>query len=41
MKIIPGLTWDTKFLISMARKYEKDLRRLRVIKGEYSIDPYR
>lgn len=41
MKIIPGLTCDTKFLISMARKYEKDLRRLRAIKGEYSIDPYR
>jgi len=41
MKIIPGLTCDTKFLISMARKYEQDLKRLRAIQGGYSIDPYR
>lgn len=40
MKIIPGLTCDTKFLISMARKYEQDLRRFRAIQGGYSIDPY-
>jgi uncharacterized protein len=41
MKLVPGLTCDTKFLISMARTYEQELLRLRSNQGGYSIDPYR
>ncbi|MFZ1877437.1 MAG: PAC2 family protein [Nitrososphaeraceae archaeon] len=41
MKLVPGLTCDTKFLISMARTYEQELLRLRANQGGYSIDPYR
>ncbi len=41
MKLIPGLTCDTKYLMSMAKDYEQDLRRLRAIQAGYNIDPYR
>ena len=41
MKLVPGLTCDTKFLISMARAYEQELLRLRANQGGYSIVPYR
>jgi uncharacterized protein len=41
MKLVPGLTCDTKFLISMARTYEQELLRLRANQGGFSIDPYR
>lgn len=41
MKLVPGLTCDTKFLISLARTYEQELLRLRANQEAYSIDPYR
>jgi uncharacterized protein len=41
MKLVPGLTCDTRFLISVAKDHERDLRRLRAIQAGYNIDPYR
>jgi predicted ATP-grasp superfamily ATP-dependent carboligase len=41
MKLVPGLTCDTKLLLSVAKDHEKDLRRLRAIQAGYNIDPYR
>jgi predicted ATP-grasp superfamily ATP-dependent carboligase len=41
MKLVPGLTCDTRFLISLAKDHERDLRRLRAIQAGYNIDPYR
>lgn len=41
MKLIPGLTCDTKYLISMAKDYGKDLKRLRALQVGNNIDPYR
>jgi uncharacterized protein len=41
MKLVPGLTCDTRFLISVAKAYERDLRRLRAMQAGYNIDPYR
>jgi len=41
MKLVLGLSCDTRSLLTKAKTYEQDLRRVRSERKDFAINPYR